>query len=262
LRRCTACGTEHLSPQPSDARLAAIYSDQYYEPWSVEDDDIVDTIKRQTFEPLVEACAIGPGAMVLDLGCATGSFLAEVTSRGARGFGIDLNAAAIETATARLPDVAFHAGVASDQPFPGVAFDAIVMVDFIEHVRDPATELQVVREWMHPGSRLVISTPRADSPLPRVMGRHWPQYREEHLTYLSRTGVVALLARTGLRVDTIRPTRKTLTLAYAYGQATAYPVFGLSPLTKAAYRALPPLRHRPVRLGLGEMTVVARLADP
>jgi SAM-dependent methyltransferase len=240
--------------------LREIYGPEYYAAWSVEDDAVVDSIKRQTFEPLIEACCIGPGSTVLDLGCANGSFLAEATRRGAKGYGIDLNADAIAQARDRLPDVVFHAGVVQDEPFAGTRFDAIVMIDFIEHVRDPGAELRVIREWMYDETRLVVSTPRADSALRRVMGMHWPQYREEHLTYLSRAGAVALMARSGLRVEAIRPTRKTLTLAYAYGQATAYPVPGLTTLTAAAYRSLPGLRHQPIRLGLGEMTVVARRA--
>jgi len=258
LLRCEACGSELLSPQPTDERLTEIYGPDYYEPWAAEEADVVDSIKRQTFGPLIDSCRLRPGSTVLDLGCATGSFLAEVTSRGARGYGIDLNGEAIAAAHARLPDVRFHAGVAADQPFPGVQFDAIVMVDFIEHVRDPEAELRIIRDWMHSDSRLVVSTPRADSPLRRTMGMRWPQYREEHLAYLSRAGVVALMSRARLRVESIRPTHKTLTLAYAYGQMATYPVPGLSAVTKAAYRALPGLRHRPIRLGLGEMTVVAR----
>src|SRR5207302_11006565 len=95
--------------------------------------------------------------------------------------------------------------------------------------------------------------------LRRAMGRRWPQYREEHLTYFSRRGVTALLDRCGLRVERIAATRKVLTLAYAYGQAVSYPVPVLTQLTTAAYRLLPALRHRTFGVSLGEMTVVARL---
>jgi 2-polyprenyl-3-methyl-5-hydroxy-6-metoxy-1,4-benzoquinol methylase len=260
LVRCDACATEHLVPQPSDGRLTEIYGPGYYEAWGVEDADVLDRMKRQTFAPIIDAAGIRPGSKVLDLGCATGSFLAEVTSRGASGYGIDLNGDAIALARDRLPDVNFHIGVAADQPFPGVQFDAVVMVDFIEHVREPEVELAIVREWMHDDSRLVVSTPRSDSVLRRAMGMRWPQYREEHLTYLSRAGAVALLARSGLRIEAIQRTTKAVTLAYAHGQMTTYPVPVLSTLTAAAYRSLPALRHRLVRVGLGEMTVVARRA--
>lgn len=259
LFRCTTCGTECLRPQPDDLRLAEIYGPNYYAPWAAEDPEIVDAMKRATFAPLLDACGLCAGTTVLDLGCATGSLLAEVSRRGARGYGIDLNAEAIKAAEQRVPDARLHTGVAADQPFPGVIFDAVVMIDFLEHVRDPESELQLARQRMRPGAKLVISTPRVDSLVRRAAGRRWPQYREEHLTYFSRPGITALLDRCGLVVERIAATRKVLTLAYAYGQALAYPVPVLTQLTKVAYRSLPVLRHRTFGVSLGEMTVVARL---
>jgi 2-polyprenyl-3-methyl-5-hydroxy-6-metoxy-1,4-benzoquinol methylase len=257
LLRCSSCGTERLRPQPSNLRLAEIYGPNYYAPWTTEDAKTVDMIKRATFSPMLEACAITRGTIVLDLGCATGSFLAEASRRGALAYGIDLSQRAIEQARQRVPEASLHVGFAADQPFPGVSFDAVAMIDFIEHVRDPEAELQIVAERMRPGSKLVISTPRVDSMVRRAMGRHWPQYREEHLTYFSRAGLAALLDRVGFTIERVSPTRKALTLAYACGQAVAYPVPVLTPLTKSAYRFLPGLRHRQIKLSLGEMTVVA-----
>jgi len=257
LIACRTCRTEFLAPQPTDERLGEIYGADYYTPWSVETADTVDAMKRLTFEPMLEACEPRPGRNVLDLGCATGSFLAEATRRGASAYGIDLNPEAIAMARARVPEAQLHVGVAADRPFPGVSFDAVVMIDFIEHVRDPEAELSVVRDFTHPGSRLVISTPRVDSLVRAASGRHWPQYREEHLTYFSRGGIGALLRRTGFTIKFVTATRKAITLAYAYGQALAYPVPVLSGATSVAYRALPALRHRTVRVGMGEMTVVA-----
>jgi 2-polyprenyl-3-methyl-5-hydroxy-6-metoxy-1,4-benzoquinol methylase len=257
LHRCDACGSEFVHPQPTDERLRRIYGADYYKPWTVESGETVDAIKRATFAPMLEACRITAGSTVLDVGCATGSFLAEAARRGARVYGIDLNPEAINEARERVPQATLHVGVAADQPFPGVDFDAIVMIDFLEHVRDPAAELRTIAAWMKPDSRLVISTPRVDSPLHRALGRHWPQYREEHLTYLSRSGLTTLLGRCGLRVERVTATRKVLTLAYAYGQAVAYPVPVMTQLTSAAYNLVPALRHRPLRVSLGEMTVVA-----
>lgn len=254
---CRTCRTEFLAPQPSDERLGQIYGADYYTPWSAEAADTVDAMKRLTFAPMLDACEPAPGRSVLDLGCATGSFLAEAARRGATTYGIDLNPEAIAMARERVPAAHLHAGVVADRPFPDVLLDAVVMIDFIEHVRDPEAELSVVHEITRPGSKLVISTPRVDSLMRSASGRHWPQYREEHLTYFSRGGLGALLCRTGFSVVDVAPTRKAITLAYAYGQAVAYPVPVLSGATSVAYRTLPALRHRTLRVGMGEMTVVA-----
>jgi SAM-dependent methyltransferase len=259
--RCTTCGTQFLDPQPTDERLAEIYGDAYYEPWSVESADVVDRIKRKTAQPALDACRIEPGSVLLDVGCGTGSVLADAAERGAHPYGIDVNPRAIDAARERAPAAGLHVGRLSDHPFAGIKFDAVVMIDFLEHVRDPEQELATVRARMRSGSRLVLSTPRVDGPLRRVLRRHWPQYREEHLTYFSRRGITDLLQRCGFVVSGVAPTRKVLTLAYAYGQAVAYPIPVVTPVTKLAYRLLPAVRHRPLRVGLGEMTVVATLSE-
>ena len=103
-------------------------------------------------------------------------------------------------AAAALPDAAFHAGTLADDPFGDERFDAITMIDFIEHVRDPEAELRLAGDRLAPGGRLLISTPRADSTVARATGRYWPQYREEHLTYFSLAGLAAVLQRAGLVV--------------------------------------------------------------
>jgi 2-polyprenyl-3-methyl-5-hydroxy-6-metoxy-1,4-benzoquinol methylase len=258
LVRCATCGTEFLAPQPDDARLAEIYGADYYAPWDAESGDTVDLMKRTTFEPMLDACRPAPGRTLLDLGCATGSFLAEAAERGMTVYGVDLNGEAITRAQQLVPSANLHAGVLRDGPFPGVRFDAVSMIDFIEHVRDPEAELQAVHDVSHAGTRVVISTPRVDSLLRSVARSRWPQYREEHLTFFSRAGIRALLRRVGFSVESVTSTRKAITLAYAHGQAIAYPVPVISAATSAASRAAGPLRHRIVRVGLGEMTVVAR----
>lgn len=260
LWRCPSCQSEFLDPQPSDARLAEIYGPQYYRPWHEETAAVVRRMKQLTFSPLLDATNATAGAAVLDVGCATGDLIAEVVRRGWQGYGVDLNEWAISEADRTVPEGTFFCGTLHDDPFPGVRFDAIVMVDFIEHVRDPRAELAAALARLHPGGRLVLSTPAAGSLTHRVTRRNWPQYREEHLTYLSPVGVTRLLQSLGATVESIVPTTKVLTPAYLYGQSQAYPLPVLSRLLKAAWPALPIPKHRPLKLRMGEMTVVARSA--
>ena len=94
-----------------------------------------------------------------------------------------------------------------------------------------------------------------------ITGRSWPQYREEHLTYLSRPGIETLFGRVGLEAVSVRSTRKAITPAYVYGQALAYPLPVVTPIARFAYERLPIRGLGPFRVWFGEMTVVAR-RDP
>ncbi|GAC1362479.1 MAG: hypothetical protein NVSMB32_02850 [Actinomycetota bacterium] len=258
LYACTGCGTEFLSPQPSDERLGEIYSGSYYDSWAVGQDPVLESMKQSTFGWILDQCGVQPGARILDIGCATGFLLHLAEARGMQAWGIDLNKYAIEQCKELVAPSQVHCGVLADRPFDDTAFDAIFMIDFIEHVRDPEAELLTVAERLTDGGAAVISTPRAKSLLHNVARTEWPQYKEEHLTYFSLPGLVSVLQRCGFRIERARPTVKTVTLNYADRLMQAYHQPLATPLCHALWRALPWFRDTRVPLRLGEMTVVAR----
>ncbi|MEO8695220.1 MAG: class I SAM-dependent methyltransferase [Acidimicrobiales bacterium] len=237
--------------------MTEIYGPSYYEPWHQESAENVRRSKELTFAPILAAAELAPGQRLLDVGCATGQFAGLAARNGLKVFGVDLNPDAIDTARRAVPDASFHAGTMADHPFPGEEFDAVAMVDFIEHVRSPEHELATIGERLAADGKFVISTPRVDSGVRRVTGKYWPQYREEHLTYFSESGLQAVLQRIGFTISSVAPTKKMLTPAYLYGQALAYPIPAVTPLVKLAWPVLPVPKHRPFGLRLGEMTVVA-----
>jgi 2-polyprenyl-3-methyl-5-hydroxy-6-metoxy-1,4-benzoquinol methylase len=215
-------------------------------------------MKQMSFRSILAEVDEASARTVLDLGCAIGDLLVLVNRPEVALFGVDLNAGAIDRARVRLPDASFHVGTLADEPFPGTSFDVVTMVDFIEHVRDPEEELYRVAGRLSPAGLVIISTPRVGSIVQRITRRSWPQYREEHLTYLSVEGIEVLLGRVGLEVLSIRSTRKAVTPAYVYGQALAYPLPIVTPLARFAYERLPIRGLGPYGVWFGEMTVVAR----
>ena len=231
-------------PQPPDERLAEIYSEDYYEPWHLESPEALRAMKAKTFAPVIREIEETAGRRILDLGCATGEFLRTLDPDHHDLFGVDLNADAIARAAEAIPTGHFHSGTLTDGPFPNEQFDAITMIDFIEHVRDPETELRMAGERLADNGRIIISTPRSDSTVARVTRKLWPQYREEHLTYFSLAGLSACMQRAGLVITSSFPTCKAVTPAYIYGQALAYPLPVITPMIKAAWRV-------PARRSLG-----------
>jgi SAM-dependent methyltransferase len=247
-----------VDPQPSDERLGEIYSSSYYDPWAIDQDESVEAMKRTTFAWTLNQCSPQPGARILDIGCATGFLLRLAQDLGLEAWGIDLNAYAVERCRRVVPETHVHCGVLADRPFDGITFDAVFMIDFIEHVRDPEKELRGVWERLSVGGAAVISTPRTGSMVHALTRRGWPQYREEHLTYFSLAGMMTLLRRCGFDVASARPTRKTVTLNYAHRLMQAYRQPWATRIAHAIWLALPPFREIKVPVRLGEMTVVAR----
>ena len=172
--------------------------------------------------------------------------------------GLDLNPQAIAVAEEHVPEATFYCGeLVPDVVGPG--WDIITMFDFIEHVRTPVETLTAARCVLAPTGQVLISTPRVDSVAHRVLGAHWPQYREEHLVLFSYAGLENALRRAGLEPVSVVPTVKYCTLAYLWGPA-AYSGNTIKHVARDTTAAALPPAHWDLPLRFGEMTVTARMA--
>jgi len=256
--RCTNCRSECLRPQPDDLRLSEIYGPEYYEPWTWERPEIVQAAKSHTLIQALSLAAPHPGQRLLDVGCAQGEFAAVASQRGLKVFGVDLNPQAVLTARERVPEGTFWCGEI-DAAAAAANFDVITMFDFIEHVRDPIETLRQAASLLDPNGSLLVSTPRAGSVTHRMMGRIWPQYREEHLHLLSLAGLTLALGQASMTVVRFQPTTKYLTGSYLLGQLASYSTPTIEALTKRfrAVNSLTPM-HWQVPMRFGEVLVLAR----
>jgi 2-polyprenyl-6-hydroxyphenyl methylase / 3-demethylubiquinone-9 3-methyltransferase len=102
------------------------------------------------------------GKAVLDLGCA-GGFMAEaLVDRGATVTGIDPAQGAIAAARAHADKsgrvIAYDVGVGEALPYAEAAFDAVVCVDVLEHVKDLQRVLAEVARVLRPGGLFLFDT--------------------------------------------------------------------------------------------------------
>jgi SAM-dependent methyltransferase len=100
------------------------------------------------------------GRRVLDMACGEG-YGSEVLSRSADAVvGVDANPDAHEHARRRYvrQNLGFERGLVETFGEPG-SFDAIVFLQTIEHVQDPAAVLEHFRALLAPGGVAYISTP-------------------------------------------------------------------------------------------------------
>ena len=141
------------------------------------------------------------GMRVLDLACGEGYGSQLLASRAASVVGVDANPEAYEHARLRYgrANLRFERGLLEGFGEPG-SYEAVVLLQTIEHVRDPAGVLGHVRELLEPGGTAYVSTPnvltlaakghtRSDNPW------HLREYRDEEFLALCSDafGAVTLL---------------------------------------------------------------------
>lgn len=99
-----------------------------------------------------------PVPRALDLGCGDGRLTPEL--RAERVTGADPSRVALERARRRAPEGDWVELTPDEAlPFPDGAFDLVLCVETLEHVKDVQRLLSEVRRVLVPGGRLAVTTP-------------------------------------------------------------------------------------------------------
>jgi len=154
------------------------------------------------------------GLRILDAGCASGANGELLKRAGAREvWGIELDPGAADEARRRLDGVVTGdlADVGLEQ-VGGQKFDAVLAVDVLEHLADPAAALARLVGMLHAGGLVVASIPNVAHVwvIANLMLKRWPQkssgiFDRTHLRFFAKRDMVALLGGAGLEVLEVRP---------------------------------------------------------
>ena len=146
---------------------------------------------------------------VLEVGAGAGHVTRVLAERGNRVTAVDIDPVALESAAPFASSV--HSGdldvmVLDELVGPG-PFDAVLMGDVLEHLRDPVATLRAARRVLRPGGSIVVSVPNVahiDLRLHLFIGR-W-QYQPiglldaTHVRFFTRETLEEALAQAGLRI--------------------------------------------------------------
>ncbi|NQX10620.1 methyltransferase domain-containing protein [Microbacteriaceae bacterium VKM Ac-2855] len=106
---------------------------------------------------LIGAAGIRAGMDVLDVGCGSGEFLAELGELGACASGIEPAEAMRRIARARAPRADVRAGSAEDLPWPNGTFDVVTAVNSLELADDLEAAVVEAIRVLRPGGRLAVA---------------------------------------------------------------------------------------------------------
>jgi cyclopropane fatty-acyl-phospholipid synthase-like methyltransferase len=191
-RHCERCGGWHyFGASPLGAEQ--LYDRDYFFGAEYRDYDASVPAQRINFERKLRllrraGCAIAPGARVLELGCATGEFLALVRQLGdVATLGIEVSPYARERALEQGLRVLSPDDPALEQQVREFQPSFIVAWDVWEHLAQPATVLDAHLRAASPEVVVALTSVDASSPVARWRGQRWRQFHPPtHLNYPTR----------------------------------------------------------------------------
>ena len=101
---------------------------------------------------------IGSGLKILDMGCGTGLLGHEMKKKGNYVYGLDTSKKELSIAKKKL-DCVKEMDISSDKIDLPRDFDAIVISDVLEHLKEPASCLKTFKSYLKPNGKVIISVP-------------------------------------------------------------------------------------------------------
>lgn len=209
--RCRACGLLRTNPRPTLNTIGYYYPDDYgpYVETRVHSVDNPASSRgawKRFLLPLFRwntACvpSLVPGRL-LEIGCASGSFLRRMAQQGWTVEGVEPSITAGQAARALGYNV--FTGPFEAMPERESSYDLIVGWMVLEHLHDPVHSLRKMHRALKPGGHLVISVPNAGSLEFAVFKDRWyALHLPAHLYHFTPGTLEAMLNKSGWRIHRI-----------------------------------------------------------
>jgi len=149
-------------------------------------------VRRQNLYRLL-GTEMSSSARMLEIGCGTGANLRHERGRWAAGVGIDLDMQAL----VYCRDLAVvQADALATLPFANATFDAVFMLDVLEHLADPISLVGEIGRVLEPGGTIVIMVPAGPE-----LWSYWDEMHGHQQRYTKAT--LAAVFGDGWRLETL-----------------------------------------------------------
>jgi 2-polyprenyl-3-methyl-5-hydroxy-6-metoxy-1,4-benzoquinol methylase len=208
LRRCTGCG--QLSSQCTEERYRSSMQEFDDEEGTLPKTDARHRrfVRSKRYLEQIEVLLGKPrnAIRLLDVGCSSGYFLGVARQLGFQAEGVEPGERAVRTA--RAAGLTVHSGLLEDIPLPERSFDAIVLFEVMEHLRDALYVVQRCNRLLRRGGICIIGTGNAASWTFRAMQSRWEYLQIEkhggHVSFFNPVSMEMLANRSGFVIEKIQ----------------------------------------------------------
>ncbi len=254
---CMNCGLNFVPLAQVPAQLEHLYAEVVDEKYLENAAGRRRTFRRgwRSIAPHLKA----PGTM-LEIGSYCGFYLDVAREAGWRVRGVEPSRWAAEYSRKRGHDV--HCGTIDDGRFPlrTEGYDAVVLWDVFEHLRDPMAFLEQVHGVLRPDGVLCLTTLDIDNWFPRLVGERWPWLMDMHIFYLNVPAMEQFLARAGFQVERVDAYCHYISARYLGEKMASILPRRLATLARWCTPLLPRFLFLPFRFGEIKLYVARRSA--
>jgi 2-polyprenyl-3-methyl-5-hydroxy-6-metoxy-1,4-benzoquinol methylase len=201
LELCLKCGTIHLEPEQENLKdyYANAYRKEYGPDLSkpVDYEEIFNTyVKYQVQRVKVLEPYLGKDKTLLDVGCSTGHFIANILDKVKVAVGVDWDGKACEYAYTRVKTPFYSPELSIDYP----KFDIVYSSMTLEHTEDPLEFLNQISTKLKPDGTIYIEVPNLNDALLSVYQNEAYKrfyFRKAHLWYFTPYAFLQLMAHAG-----------------------------------------------------------------
>jgi SAM-dependent methyltransferase len=211
--RCTRCGLVQMNPQPLAAEVGRRYGETYGEDYlayelkneqpflelqllALKDAGFWDLEAELKKKPLQGKRR----PRVLDIGCATGTLLAELRDRGWDCTGVEICGPEAGYAS-RERGLDVRSKPLEENRFQDNSFDAVLASHLIEHLNDPVSLVHEAHRILAPKGVFIVTTPNIAGFQARLFRSAWRSAIFDHLYLFSIKTLSALLGQQGFSIE-------------------------------------------------------------
>jgi 2-polyprenyl-3-methyl-5-hydroxy-6-metoxy-1,4-benzoquinol methylase len=211
--KCLDCGLMRTNPRPTPETMGFYYPNDYgpylgtrVKPVVSQSTTILKKwlrlLAQRIFKFNTEVLPLIPTGRMLEVGCASGSFLHHMGQQGWQVEGIEFSEQA--AGMARQMGYPVYAGSLETAPNPDQSFDLIVGWMVLEHLHNPMQGLIKLHEWAKPHAYLVLSVPNAGAWNFRIFKEKWYALQvPNHLYHYTPASLTRILFASGWEVEKI-----------------------------------------------------------